>query len=203
MKNKWLGLGALLVCAVSFSGCTTLKGNVPFQYQPSLISTSKKIDKTVGINLIEDARSQDQIKSMDKAIKDVPNKVTYKIMEDLRVSSIFKEVNFPAKETDDIVINGKLNKFNWKVNTNFFALFTYLYIFGLPIEEHVGEVDITLELVDKHSGRVLAVVQGDDVEKVSYTMYNMSVGEFGSELAEAFRESVKEAKEKMISEIKF
>ena len=203
MRNRLIALVVLVCFLAVFSGCTSLKGNVPFQYQPSLISSTKKIDKIVGFNIVKDGRSEKDIKSMEKTIKDVPNKVTYKIMEDFKSSNIFREVNFPTRDTDDIVINGTLHKFNWKVNTNWFAILTYLMYFGLPVEEHVGEVDISLEIVDNNYGKVLGTIRGSSLDKLNYSIYKMSVGEAGSELAEALRETVKELKEKVLTEINF
>ena len=203
MRNSSIGIVFLVSCLVVLSGCTTLKGNVPFQYQPSLISSSKKIDKNVGFNIVKDARPEKEIKSTEKTIKDVPNKITYKMMEDFKSSGIFNEVNFPPKDSDDIIINATLHRFNWTINTNYFAIFTYLMYFGIPIEEHVGVVDISLEVIDKKTGKVLGNIQGSNTDKLKYSLYNVSVGEAGSELAEAFRESVKELKEKLLSEINF
>src|SRR3989338_4549797 len=160
MKSKLMAFIILTICLIAVSGCTSLKGNVPFQYQPSLISSSKKINKTIGFNIIEDRRSSKDIKSMEKTIQDVPNKVTYKMMDDFKSSNMFTEVNFPPKDSDDIIINGELHRFSWKVNTNWLAILTYLMYFGLPIEEHVGDVDISLEIIDNKSGEILGNIRG-------------------------------------------
>ncbi|OGX08710.1 MAG: hypothetical protein A2Z88_01815 [Omnitrophica WOR_2 bacterium GWA2_47_8] len=194
----------LVVLAVAaLSGCTTLKGNVPFQYQPSLVSSDKKISRNVGFNIVKDARSEGEIKSTERTIKDVANKVTYKMMEDFKSSNIFQEVNFPPKDSDDIIVNGTIERFSWKVNTNYFAIITYLMYFGVPIEEHVGDVKIVLEIVDKRSGKILGTIDGSGSQRLNYSLYNLSVGETGSELAEAFRQSVKQLKEKILSDITF
>jgi len=185
-------------------GCTTLKGNIPFQYQPSLISITKKINKDVGFNIVKDKRPESDINSTKKTIKDVPNKVTYKIMEDFKASNIFHEVNFPPKDSDDIIINGTLHRFSWRADTNWFAviLMPLIYV-GIPLEDHVGETEISLEIVDNKSGKVLGTIRGSGSQRLSYSLYNMSVGETGSELAEAFRQSIKEIKEKLLSDIEF
>jgi len=62
-------------------------------------------------------------------------------------------------------------------------------------------VDVSLEIVDNKSGKVLGTIRGSGEQKLSYSLYNMSVGEAGSELAEAFRLTVKELKEKILTEI--
>ncbi len=204
MRKNVLLIAVALFSVGLLSGCASLKGNVPFQYQPSLISNTERINKSVGFNIVKDGRSQQDIKSNEKTLKDVPNKVTYKMMEDFKSSGIFEEVNFPSQESDDIIINGTLNRFSWKVNTNWFSvIFFPLVYLGLPLETHVGDVDISLEIVDKESGKVLGNIQGSGSESSTYSLYNYPVGEFGSELAEAFRESVKQLKEKMLSEINF
>ena len=203
MKSKGIGLVVLAGFLIFCSGCTTLKGNVPFQYQPSLISITKQINKSIGFNIVTDQRPANEIRAMEKTIQDVPNKVTYKMMEDFKSSGIFTEVNFPQKSSDDIVVNGNIEKFSWKVNTNWFAIITYMMYFGLPVEEHVGEVAISLNVVDNKTGQTLATIKGEGLQKSSYSLYNMSVGEAGSELAEAFRQCVKELKEKMLSNVNF
>ena len=201
MKNKMIAFATITGCLLVFTGCMSLKGNVPFQYQPSLISSSKKIDKSVGFNIANDARPEKQVKALEKTIKDIPNKLTYKMMEDFKASSIFREVNFPPQDSDDIVINSTINQFSWRVNTNWFAVIFYLMYFGMPVEEHVGNVDVSLEIVDNKSGKVLGTIRGSGEQKLSYSLYNMSVGEAGSELAEAFRLTVKDLKEKILTEI--
>ncbi len=198
-------LNLLLILGVVFfaSGCTSLKGNVPFQYQPSLISKTKSIDKSVGFNILEDNRPKADVKSTKKTIKDVPNKVTYKLMEDFKASEIFREVNYPPSASDDIIINGTLNRFRWRIKPLFTAFIPYLPLFGVPIQKDIGEADITLRVVDAKTGLLIKEINGAYKDELTYTLYNASVGEAGSELAEALRESVKQLKTKVLTEVPF
>jgi hypothetical protein len=190
----------VLICFVT--SCTTLKGNVPFGYQPSLIAVSKKINKNVGFDVLKDMRPENEIRATEKSIQDLTNKVTYKLIEDFRSSGIFDEINFPAKDTDDLIINGEINKFIWREDNNWFAIiFMPLVYFGLPVGDYVGEADITLKVIDKKTGQVLGTVRGAGEQRLTVTLYSMSVGEIGSELAEAFRQCVKQLKEKILTEI--
>lgn len=203
--QKSVGVVLALFVAICFvTGCTSLKGNVPFEYQPSLISVSKKINKKVGFDVLKDMRPDNEVRAMERSIPDITNKVTYKIIEDFKSSGIFEEIDFPAKDTDELVINGEINKFIWRAEDNWFAIvFLPLVYFGLPVGDYVGEADITLKVIDKKTGRMLGTVQGAGEQRLTCTLYNSHVGEVGSELAEAFRQSVKQLKEKMLTEISF
>ena len=204
MKKR---IGTVLVLFVSIcfiTSCTTLKGNVPFGYQPSLIAVSKKVNKNVGFDVLIDKRPSNEVKATERPIQDVTNKITYKIIEDFRSSGIFTEVNFPAKDTDDLIIKGEINKFIWREDNNWFAvIFLPLVYFGLPVGDYVGEADITLKVIDNKTGQVLGTVRGAGEQRLTVTLYSMSVGEIGSELAEAFRQCVKQLKEKILTEISF
>lgn len=194
----------LLVSVCFLTSCTTLKGNVPFGYQPSLITVSKKIDKNVGFEVFSDLRPANEIKATERPIQDITNKITYKVIEDFRSSNIFDEINFPTNETDDLIIKGEINKFIWRAEDNWFAILLFpLVYFGLPIGDYVGEADITLKVLDKKSGQVLGSVRGAGSQRLSVSLYSMSVGEVGSELAEAFRQCVKQLKEKILTELSF
>lgn len=199
--------GTVLVSFVAIcflTSCTTLKGNIPFEYQPSLIAVSKKINKKVGFNVLIDKRPDNEIRATEKPIQDITNKVTYKIIEDFRSSSIFDEVDFPVKDTDDLIINGEINKFIWRTDDNWFAVILFpLVYFGLPVGDYVGAADITLKVIDKKTGQVLGTIRGTGEQRLTCTLYNMSVGEIGSELAEAFRQCVKQLKEKILTEVSF
>ena len=202
MKRSMGVVLVLFISACFLTSCTTLKGNVPFGYQPSLVSVSKKIDKSVGFEVLEDKRPVNEIRATEKPIQDITNKVTYKIIEDFKTSVIFKEINFPAKDTDDLIIKGEINKFVWREENNWFAvIFSPLVYFGLPVGDYVGQAEITLKVVDKKTGQVLGSVRGVGEQRLTVTLYSMSVGEIGSELAEAFRQSVKQLKEKILTEI--
>lgn len=202
MKKK-LSVLVLLLTIAGVSGCTSLKGNVPFQYQPSLVNSTKTVEKSIGFNILADERPEKDVKSTKKTIKDVPNKITYKIMEDFKSSDIFTDVNFPSKPSDDLIIDGTINRFYWKIKPKFTAFIPYLPLFGVPVQDVIGEADITLVIKDKVTGDVVATINGASSEKLSYTLYNFSVGEAGSELAEALRESVKQLKEKILTEVDF
>lgn len=192
----------VLICFVT--SCTTLKGNVPFGYQPSLINVSKKINKKVGFEVLTDKRPVNEVKATERPIQDITNKITYKLIEDFKSSGIFEEINFPAKDGDDLIIKGEINKFIWREDNNWFAvIFFPLVYFGLPVGDYVGETDITLKLIDKKTGQVLGTVHGTGEQRLTVTLYSMSVGEIGSELAEAFRQCAKQLKEKILTDISF
>ena len=101
------------IFVIVLSGCASLNGNVPFRYQPSLLSSTKKIDKVVGLNMLIDKRPEIDA-AYTKTISDVSEKITSKLLEDFNTSKIFKEIHYPPQQGDDIVINGTIDRFMWK-----------------------------------------------------------------------------------------
>ena len=186
------------------SGCASLNSSVPFQYQPSLVSSGKQIPKAVGFNLLTDNRPEKD-REYTKSIKDVPEKVTSKLIEDFEHSKIFQDVHYPPRENDDIVVTGNINRFKWKLYTRGIAYVPYLGlaagIFGVPLTRAYGLADIQLELRDKATGRILCSTSGSSEVETLYTMYNLKTGEAGAELAESLRDVGKKLKQDVILQL--
>ncbi len=203
--KKFINLILVFCVLISISGCASLKGNVPFGYQPSLVSTSRTIDKSVGINILVDRRPEKDGK-YTKNIKDVSEKVTSKFIEDITSSNIFNAINYPASQDDDITINGTLDRFKWKLYAKPITYIPYIgliaMIVGVETTEAYGIAGITIEVKDNKTGTVITTISKNSEIHTSYNAYNFQAGEAGSELAEALRAVVKEIKSELLTNIK-
>jgi hypothetical protein len=187
------------------SGCASLNGSVPFRYQPSLVSTTKKIDKTVGLNMLLDKRPEGDI-AYTKSIKDIPEKVTSKLLEDFEKSKLFKEIHFPPQAGDDIVVNGTIDRFMWKLYAtpiSYIPVLNLVIYFGVPCNEAYGVAGITLEIKDNKTGSIIGRLEESSRVDSSYTLYNFKAGDAGSELEEAFRDVGKKLKEDLLTKVNF
>jgi len=188
----------LLACISFLGGCASLNGNVPFQYQPSLNSSEKKIDSSVGLNLLTDARP-DKDKQYTKSINDVPEKITAKFLDDFKASGMFTDIHYPARPGDDVVINGTVDRFKWKLYIQGWVYIPYvglaLELVGVPCVKAYGTAAVALQIKDNKTGAVLGELL-EETETISeYTLYNQKAGEAGAELAESLRTVAKKLKE--------
>lgn len=203
MGKKCLMFLLFLCLTTLLSGCASLNGDVPFRYQPSLISYNKQIDKTVGLNMLEDRRPEGDV-AYTKSIKDVAEKVTSKLLEDFEKTKLFKEIHYPPQPGDDIVIEGNINRFIWKFYSSPISYIPGINLaiyFGAPCYEAYGIAGITLEVKDG-SGSIIAKIDELSEVKDSYSLYNFKAGEAGAELSEAFRDVAKKLKEKLVIKLK-
>jgi len=191
---------------MSFSGCTHLNSEVPFSYEPSSVAVSKNIEKTAGFNLLLDKRPESDIAYTD-VIKDVSEKVTVKIIEDFDRSKIFKEIYFPLRGNEDVVINGTLNRFMWKKHVWKWEYIPgvdlLLELMGVPGMTFDATADITLEFKDAKSGEVLGVFRQSSTTTRTVNAYaNPLPQNVGGELSDAFREVVNKLKCDLLEKIK-
>lgn len=196
-------LGSLLILGL-VSGCASLNGDAPFRYQPALMPVNKTIDKVAGLNLIIDKRPEGDI-AYTKKIKDIPDKITSKLLEDFDKSKIFKDIHYPVRDTDDLVIDATLNRFMWKLYVKGWVYVPYLGLFleivGVLCGTLYGVADITLEVRDVKSGAVVGTFNETSMVKNAYTIYNTPAGDAGAELADALRDVVKKLKIAILNKI--
>ena len=204
--NKILGyLGMVCVSAAFLSGCASLNGDVPFRYQPSLISSVKKVDKTVGLNMLSDKRPEADL-AYTKSIKDISEKVTSKLLEDFEKSKMFKEIHFPAQAGDDIIIDGTINRFMWKLYAtpiSYIPILNLACYFGVPVNDVYGIAGIALEVKDSKSGKIIGKFEESSRVDNSYTLYNFKAGEAGNELQDAFRDVSKLLKIDLLTKVSY
>ena len=186
--------------AVYCSGCASLGSNVPFQYQPSLIASGKHIPKTVGFEMLADERPEKDRKYTER-IKDVPGKITAKLIDDFSVSRLFSDVHYPPQETDNLLVSGVIKRFKWKYYDTLFAYIPYvglgLTLLGLPISEAYGITELQLTFKERANGKILGTFSAESKITNPYSIYNFKAGESGSELAESFRDVTRKLKEEI------
>lgn len=205
MSKKIVLLSILCFSIIILNGCASLNGDVPFRYQLSLTSYNKKIEKTVGLNMLVDKRP-DGDRAYTESIKDVSEKVTAKLLEDFDKSKIFKEIHYPSQPGDDIVINGRIDRFMWKFYAKtiyYIPIFNLVCYFGVPYADAYGIAGITLEVRDNKAGKVLYSFAEESKMVNSYSFYNVKAGDSGAELAEAFRGVAKKLKEDLLIKANF
>lgn len=193
----------LFLSMLFLAGCASLNGNVPFQYQPSLTGSDKKINKSVGMIVLKDKRPEADI-SNTKSIKDLPEKVTAKLLEDFEKSDIFTEIHNRKKAEDDIIISGSIKRFMWKATPSplmFIPFLNLLIYFGVPTYTIEGTAEITLTLKDNKTGELIKSFTESSTATNTYNLYNFKTGDAGAELSEAFRDVAKQLKEEILTKV--
>lgn len=185
---------------VLVSGCASLNANTPFRYQPFLLTSNTQIDNIAGLNLFLDHRPKNDI-TYTKNISDIPEKITAKLLEDFNSSHIFKELHYPSRDNDDIVINGKINRFTWKLYSTPLGYIPFLSYLGISTLEAYGIADITLEIKDNRNGNIIATIQESTAIKNAFSVYNFKIGDSGSELEDAFRDVGKKLKKALLQKL--
>lgn len=195
---------AVLVLVISAAGCATLKGSSPFRYVPSL-AVAEPVDWTVGVQKLEDKRPDDD-RSATHSIPDIDDKVTAKVIEDLRVSRVFRAVEFPSKsEKNDVIVKGEIKRFYWKLTPNPIALIpvaNFAVYFGAPVNRLEGIATLRVQLVNSRTGVTIAEYEKTSTRTDRSTLYELKAGEIGSELAEAFRDVMKQIKDAIAADAK-
>lgn len=190
--------------AVLLQGCATLVGSVPFRYVPSLAG-GEPIPLRLGMERLVDKRP-DGDRSATDSITDVDEKVTAKLLEDFRTSQIFTAVDFPVRrDTDDLILKGEIKRFYWKLTPNpivFIPIINLVIYFGVPVNDLEGIANLRVQLVSSKTGKVVAEYDKSSTRTASFSIYNMKAGEAGSELADAFRDVVKQIKDAILVDAK-
>jgi len=186
------------------TGCSiTLNSNVPFAYQPSL-PVADTTAYRLGVEKLQDRRPPEDRETTED-IRDVDEKVTVKLMEDLRGSNLFAGVTFPPKaERDDLILSGEVRRFFWKVSMSpiiWIPIFNLAMYFGAPIYDIEAVAQIRLSIVDSKTGRAMGEYTKVAYRENAYSLYSMKAGEAGAELADALRDVVKQLKEAIRSDM--
>lgn len=204
MNRTVAALLCLIAAGLMLNGCATLNGTTPFRYQPSMISGEPSRAR-LGVDVFADIRPSGD-RSATKDITDVDEKVTEKVIEDLRSSDLFPSVSFPSrKDRDQIVVKGDIKRFYWKRVTcpiAYIPLLDLLTYLGIPIYRIEGIAELRLQWVSASTGKVLADYDKSAHRRVIASIYNMKAGEAGAELADAFRDVMKQVKEAAAADIR-
>jgi hypothetical protein len=185
------------------SGCTTLNGSAPFHYVPSL-STVQQNNAVLGMEKFIDSRPADD-KAATKSITDVDENVTVKVLDDFRSSRMFAGVDFPVRhDKDDLIVKGEVKRFYWKTQHNpikFIPVIQLLLLLGITSYNVEAVVELKVQILDPRTGAVLSEYDRTSTKTDRGTLYDSKSGESGSELAEAFREVVKQIKDSIAGDI--
>jgi ABC-type uncharacterized transport system auxiliary subunit len=159
----------------------------------------------LGMEKFVDSRPVDD-KEVTKSIPDIDEKVTAKLLEDFRSSGMFAGVDFPARrDKDDLIVKGEIKRFYWKTKHNpikFIPIVNLLLLLGITSYNIEAVVELKVQILDARTGAVLSEYDRTSTKTDSATLYDIKSGESGSELAEAFREVVKQIKDGMAGDIK-
>jgi hypothetical protein len=162
-------------------------------------------DAAIGMDKFVDSRPADD-REVTKAIPDVDEKVTSKVLEDFRSSGMFARVDFPARaDKDAFIVKGEIKRFYWKTKHNpikFIPFVNLLLLLGITSYNIEAVVDLRVQILDAKTGAVLSEYDKTSTKTESATLYDNKSGESGAELAEAFREVVKQIKDGIAGDIK-
>lgn len=199
-------LCVLILCLgvmVFSQGCTKLNSSVPFRYVNSL-SSGETCDVSVAFEKFVDNRPKKDRKTT-KTIMDIDEKVTSKMIEDFRASQIFTQVDYPARPaTNDYIIKGSIERFAWKCDLSpivFIPFVNLVIYFGVPMYYVEGVADFDVQLVEAKTGTLVKEYKKNAIIKDEYTLYSMTAGEAGAELADSFRETAKQIKEAIYNDL--
>jgi len=205
-----LALGFCVGCAHRFP----YKEN-PLDYQPTPIPAHQRIDKIVGLNLLLDQRPENERGKLppDKRLyHNFTQSFTNLLLQNFQKSQIFKEIHSPAQPTDDLIINGSINRLffeGWEKTwlgkayeswwSFFFPPISLSLLFGAPYANEYCIIDISLEVKDNKTNTTLArfTESAKAVQGIS-----MGTNECGQDVTQAFQQITKELKENLL-ELKF
>lgn len=138
-------------------------------------------------------------------IPDVDEKITAKVIEDLQSSKIFADIEIPPySESNDVILKGEIKRFYWKTTHNpikYIPMVQMLLLLGITSEHVEAVTNLRVTVVDAKTNTVLAEYDKIATKTDSGTLYKTKAGESGAELAEAFREVMKQIKESLASDI--
>ncbi|MBU3895981.1 hypothetical protein KKG36_01580 [Patescibacteria group bacterium] len=174
--------------------------------------SEKRINKIVGLNSLTDNRplkERDNLPPYSKLEQPVSDIVTSILLKDFKKSQLFKEIHYPAQPTDDIIINGSINRLfgdykvtSWGKFRQDFGIVTLFPVFWLPaicvpISQEYTAIDISLEVKDSKTGVIIASFNASSKEDVESRGMRR-----GKSAAIAFRNVTNKLKEDMIEKVK-
>jgi hypothetical protein len=178
---------------------------LPFGHPDAKKGNSYTIELHLGMEKLVDKRPSDD-RSATESISDVDEKVTSTLLTDFRNSQIFASTDFPPRpERDNIIMKGEIKRFYWKYAPNpivFIPFIGCLIYLGIPAGEAEGIVEISAQIINAKTGKMLVEYDRKNEKKTSYTLYNFKAGEAGGELADAFREVSKQIKDSILEDMR-
>lgn len=205
-----LSLGLSTGCASKISYRKDL-----FQYQPARIASNKRIDKVVGLNLLLDKRPEEERMRLPPdpyIFESVAERVTLLFLEDFKKSHLFKEIHFPAQATDDLIIDGVINRFFWEQweqtfwgdvysfpLTAIFPIIALPVFLGAPTQREYCIIDISLEIKDNKNNEALAQIRESSKSTQGISFYGPRL--LGKDVTEAFCSVTDKLKKELVEKI--
>jgi len=178
----------ILVLVVSVAGCGGVSKNVKKALSENtapIISSDKLEIITAGLNSLEDRRPKQEVGYMTS----VSEKVSAKLLNILKDAHLFDEVHSPANASDNIMVRGYINKFNWRaVDTmiSYIPGLNMLPFLGLPSTKVHSEVDIDLDIVNNETKEVIFTINQIRIKDKKFNIYNFETYKAEQELADCF-----------------
>lgn len=173
------------------SGCATFKkrtANALSQKANNLAqgpNNKETVLINVGFKLLEDKRPVSDISYMTS----VREKVSSNILEAIKDTKIFSQINFPPSPDDEIIISGEIRKFNWNsydTMISYIPVFNVFNLFGLPSTRTHGEVEIYLEVRDIKSDKTILSFSEQFQKGSRYNIYNFKPSKATQDLVHCF-----------------
>lgn len=210
-------IGISLGCFILCSGCAIGRQlhyeDDLFDYQSS--PSLEKINKVVGLEELLDKRpagERNKLPPDQLVYQSAPKRITNVLLKDFQESGLFKEIHSPAQPQDDYVIHGSIERFIWEWRDTGYSKFTQTglvviflpflrlpTLFGAPDKQEYCMVDISLEVKDNKTGRVIANIRESAKASRGISMYTLALGQ---DVSEAFRSVAEKLKRKLAEAIK-
>jgi len=139
-------------------------------------------------------------------IPDIDEKITLKVLDDLHSSRIFADIAIPArKEANDLILKGEIKRFYWKTTHNpikYLPMIQIILLFGIPSQYVEAVTELEIAFVDSKTNTVLVKYDKTSTRTEYATIYKTKSGESGAELADTFRDVMKQIKDSFADDIR-
>jgi len=155
-----------------------------------------ELEGFVGFMNLKDKRSPQDITYMTS----IRERVSEEILQQLRVSGLFKEIHYPLLDDDRIVIGGSVHKFileSAETMISYIPVVNVFTIFGLPSQRVRAEVDISIEFRNKDTGEVIKNFREKYHTQRKYNIYSFKQDKEKRELSSCFVKVIKRLVERI------
>jgi hypothetical protein len=207
--RRGFALGLLIVLGGMLAhGCTTFQGIRPSDNGPTRASAVPR-QLRLGMESFIDARPEDERSVIDRSAIRLPvprGEVTAKLVEDLRASQMFTDVDFPVPSAHDhLIMKGEIRQFSWQFTTNPLLLIPIVNLstfVGVPVEYEQGVVHLSVQVLNAKTSEVMAVYDTCSVKTASYVVYDFKAREPGATLADALSDASQHIQAAVLMDLK-
>ncbi len=203
----------ILCAALSMS--LTACFSAPYQPKLSLPQSPASIDAQVAMELFTDSSpAGDRKKGIGFTVTEPGGKaggpsvkITKAVLSDFRNNQVFKNIH-KGIDNPDLIMKGEVHRFYGKARPKSFVYATwpvgFIYLFGIPIADEEGVVEIEVSLhkpdgsvVGKYSGKSEFSDQATWYEAMRYLTGNMNIS---TQVNKAFSDSIAQIREKILND---